>query len=184
MTREQLKAMLPDGAEDQVVTKLLDAFHAELTPFKDAAKKAQDDLAAKVTEMAEISKKAATADEKAKAYADLQTKYEADLKAANERAAALEFDGVLDGALRESGARNIKAVRGMLDLAALRSSANRDSDVKAAIDALKSAEDTGFLFEAQPTGGKGNVGVGTGGAPGAVSGVEAAFLARNPGLKI
>ena len=46
MTREQIKAMLPDGTEDAVVTKILDALHGEIQPHKDAAKKAQDDLAA------------------------------------------------------------------------------------------------------------------------------------------
>ena len=53
MTREQIKAMLPDGTEDAVVTKILDALHGEIQPHKDAAKKAQDDLAAKVAELAE-----------------------------------------------------------------------------------------------------------------------------------
>ena len=86
MTREQIKAMLPDGTEDAVVTKILDALHGEIQPHKDAAKKAQDDLAAKVAELAEVGKKAATADEKIKAYDALQAKYDADLKAANEKA--------------------------------------------------------------------------------------------------
>ena len=84
MTREQLKAILPEGADDSAVTKILDALHAEIQPHKDAAKQTADDLAAKVAEMAEISKTAATASEKAKAYDELQAKYDADIKAAND----------------------------------------------------------------------------------------------------
>lgn len=166
MTREQLKAMLPDGTEDAAVTKILDALHAEIQPHKDAAKKAADDLAAKVAEMAEIAKKAATADEKAKAYAELQQKYNDDVKAAQERADNLEFDGLLDGVLRDKGAKNIKAARALMDMDALKSSKDRKADMEAAVEKLVKGEDSAFLFGAQPTGGKGGVGADTG-KPGA-----------------
>lgn len=154
MTRDQLKKMLPEGTEDTVVTDLLNALHAEIQPHKDAAKKAVDDLAAKVQEMADISKKAASADEKAKAYDDLQAKYDADLKAANERVGELEFNSRLDGKLKDKGARNLKAARALLDVAALRASKNQEADMDAAIEALAKAEDTSFVFAAQPVGTK------------------------------
>lgn len=184
MTREQLKKILPEGTEDTVVTELLNALHAEIQPHKDAVKKAQDDLAAKVGEMAEISKKASTAEEKTKAYDELQAKYDADLRAANERAAALEFDSVLNDKLKDKGARNVKAARALLDMEALKASKNRDADMDAAIAALVSGEDTAFVFGAQPTGNKADVGARTGGAPGAKDGVEAAFAAMNPSIKL
>ena len=154
MTRDQLKKMLPEGTEDTVVTDLLNALHAEIQPHKDAAKKAVDDLAAKVQEMADISKKAASADEKAKAYDDLQAKYDADLKAANERVGELEFNSKLDGKLKDKGARNLKAARALLDVAMLRASKNQEADMDAAIEALAKAEDTSFVFAAQPVGTK------------------------------
>ena len=152
MTREQLKAILPDGAEDSVVTKILDALHAEIQPHKDAAKQAADDLAAKVAEMAEISKKATTAGEKAKAYEELQAKYDADIKAANERAEAMEFNTKLDGKLRDKGARNLKAAKALLDVDALKASKNQDADIDAAIEALTKGEESAFIFEAQKVG--------------------------------
>lgn len=34
MTRDQMKALLPDGTDDAVVTALLDAMHAEITPLQ------------------------------------------------------------------------------------------------------------------------------------------------------
>ena len=165
MTREQLKAILPEGADDSAVTKILDALHAEIQPHKDAAKKAQDDLAAKVAEMAEISKKAATASEKAKAYDELQAKYDADIKAANERAAELEFNSKLDDKLKTKGARNLKAVKALMDVEALKASKNQDADIDAAIEALTKGADTAHEFNPQPTGQKTNIGGPTGNTP-------------------
>ena len=156
MTREQIKAMLPDGTEDAVVTKILDALHGEIQPHKDAARKAQDDLADKVAELAEVGKKAAE----------------------------LEFGGMLDGLLREKGARSLKAAKALLDIAALKGSKNQQADAKAAVEALAKSEVGAFLFAPQPTGGTGGVGAPVGAPPAAKDGVESAFLARNPGLKI
>lgn len=152
MTREQLAAMLPEGTDGAVVTTILDALHAAIKPYKDAAKQAADDLAAKVSEMAEISKKAATADEKAKAFEELQAKYDSDLKAANDRANEIEFTGMIDSLLREKGARNLKAAKALLDLDALRNSKNQKQDAETAVAALASAADSAFIFEAQPAG--------------------------------
>ena len=165
MTREQLKAILPEGADDTAVTKILDALHAEIQPYKDAAKQAADDLTAKVKEMAEISKTAATASEKAKAYDELQAKYDADIKAANERAAELEFTSKLDDKLKSKGARNLKAAKALLDVDALKASKNQDADIDAAIDALTKGEESSFIFEAQKVG-KTNIGRATGNSTG------------------
>lgn len=166
MTREQVKAMLPDGTDDAVVTKILDALHSEIQPHKDAAKKSADDLTAK-----------------ARAFDELQMKYNTDIKAAQDRADALAFDGMLETVLRGKGARNIKAARALLDIDALKASKDRQKDMAEAVDKLVKAEDSAFLFEAQPTGGKGDIGA-PAGKPSAVSGVEQAFMARNPGLKV
>lgn len=149
MTQEQLKALLGEGADEAVMTKLLEAVNAEVKMHQDAAKKAQDEL-----------------------------------KAANERAAAKEFDDLLDGVLRDKGARSLKAARAHLDVDALKASKNRKADAEAAVKALMEAQDTSFLFGAQPTGQKANVGASVGTAPSASDGVEAAFARMNPGLKL
>ena len=57
MTKEQIKAMLPDVTDDVVVTKILDALHGEIQPHKDAAKKAQDDLAARWRNWPKLAKR-------------------------------------------------------------------------------------------------------------------------------
>ena len=49
----------------------------------------------------------------------------------------MEFDAVIDEAIRGSKARNAKAVRALLDLGALRTSKNQKEDIAAAIEAVK-----------------------------------------------
>ena len=175
MTREQLKKILPEGTEETVVTELLNALHAEIQPHKDAAKKAQDDLAEKVSEMAEISKKAATAEEKTKAYDELQAKYDKDVKAARERAEALEFDTALNDKLKEKGAKNVKAARALLDTDALKASKNRDADMNAAIDALAKDDGSAFLFAAEQIG-KFSIGTDTGKSGGTMTAEQIAKI--------
>lgn len=184
MTREKIISMLPEGTDNAVVTAVLDALHAEIKPFKDAAAQSKADLEAKVSEMAEISKNAASDAEKAKAFDELQAKYDADIKAANERAAAIEFDGMLDGILREKGARNIKAARALLDIEAIKTSKNQKEDALSAVNALATSEDSSFIFSAQPTGNTVKIGASTGGSTPPADGVEAAFKKMNPNISI
>ena len=87
MKREEIKNILGEGAADEVVTKLLDALHAEIEPHKTAAKTAQDALAAKVAEINELSKKTTDADELKKQLNDLKAKYDAETKEAAEKLA-------------------------------------------------------------------------------------------------
>jgi len=169
MTREQLISMLPEGTENAVVTSILDALHAEIKPFKDAAKKSADDLAAKVAEIGEISKKAESAEEMTRKLTELQQKYDADVQAANDRAAAIEFDTMLDGILREKGARSIKAARAMLDIDKIKTSRNQKNDAVKAVEELSASEEGAFIFAAQPTGRNTGVGAPTGTNPGGMT---------------
>lgn len=162
MTREQLISMLPEGTDGAVVTAILDALHAAIKPYKEAAKKNADELAEKIAEIAEINQKAATADEKARALEELQRKYDDDLKAANDRLDDIEFNTMLDGILREKGARSIKAAKAYLDIDAIRNSKNRKDDALKAVDAIASADDSSFIFESKPVG-KTSMGAPTGG---------------------
>ena len=104
MKREEIKNILGEGATDEVVTKLLDALHAEIEPHKTAAKTAQDALAAKVAEIDELSKKTTDADELKKQLNDLKAKYDAETKEAAEKLAQIEFDGAVKDVLTKHGA--------------------------------------------------------------------------------
>ena len=97
-----------------------------------------------------------------------------------EQADSFAFDAALDGAIRD-----VKAIRGMLDVAALKASKDRTSDIKTALDAL--VKDKAWAFDAAP-GGYPNVKDGgeaaARGKGGMVDGVEAAFASMNPNLKV
>lgn len=183
MKREDIEAIVGTGVDKDVVTKLLDAMHAEITPYKDAAKKAQDDLAAKVAEIGELTKKTGDAEALQKSLKELQDKYEADTKAAAEKMAQIEFEGVVREVVAKYGAKNEKAVKALLDLDKLKDSKNQRDDLDAAVKAL--TESDAYLFGAAPTSQTADVGGKiTSQNQAQVSGVEAAFLAKNPGLKI
>lgn len=87
--------------------------------------------------------------------------------------------------IRDAKGRDVKAIRSMLDLEKLKSSTNRDSDIKTALDALVKdkawAFDVGTHYPTVPDGGTAGAGAGAGTA---ADGVEAAFGMLNPGMKI
>lgn len=102
-----------------------------------------------------------------------------------DQAAGFAFDAALDGAIRDAKGRDVKAIRSMLDLEKLKSSTNRDSDIKTALDALVKdkawAFDVGTHYPTVRDGGTAGAGAG---ARTEADGVEAAFGMLNPGMKI
>ena len=59
---------------------------------------------------------------------------------------ALAFDTKVKDAIAAAKGKNAKAITALLDMDNLRSSKNQDADLKAALEALQKAEDSGFLF--------------------------------------
>lgn len=97
------------------------------------------------------------------------------------------FDSLLDGAIRDFKGMNVKAVRSLLDVDALKASKNRDADIKAALEKCKT--DNPWSFEADKGASNARVSSGTTGNAGGnnadeTDGVTAAFLKLNPGLKL
>ena len=58
--------------------------------------------------------------------------------------ADMEFDAKLSELLKQSGVKNAKAAKALLDLDTLKVSKNQDADIKAAVDTCK--EENGYLF--------------------------------------
>lgn len=75
----------------------------------------------------------------------------------------LEFDGALKDAITAAHGRSAKAVRAMLDVDALRSSKNREADIRSALETLK--KESGYLFESEETPPPYAAGTGTVGRP-------------------
>lgn len=162
MKREDIKAKLPDIPDDA-----LDWLMAEYGKAANDAKTLRDKL--KPYEGVDVQ-----------ALTDKITTLETQLK---EQAAAYAFDSALDDAIRARKGRSIKAVRGMLDLDALRASTDRDTDIAAALDAVQASD--GWAFGEAATGATVSTGTehGTGGTAQA-DGVMAKFASLNPDLKL
>lgn len=62
-----------------------------------------------------------------------------------EKIADMEFSTLLDGQISAAKAKNVKAVKALLDVDALKQSKNRDADIQSALESVKA--DNGYLFE-------------------------------------
>lgn len=124
---------------------------------------------------------------------DLQsqiTKLQGDLRT---QAESFAFDALLDGKIRDARGHNVKAIRSLLDLDALRASKNQEADIDAALADCKTANAWGFAAGGTTDTGTPpatNVtintaaGHGAGGNSNDQDGVMARFMELNPGLKI
>ena len=185
MKREDVKAHIPN-ITDEAMTWILDTAGAELTREKAKAADLQKQLDAANSQLSGVQEKLKAFDgidvNKLKGESDKLRQEIADLKD------GWAFDSLLDGAIRDAKGRSVKAIRGMLDLAALKGSKDRSADIKTALDNL--AKENPWAFEtadAKPgtgvtvsTGGE----HGTGGSAGPTDGVAAAFASLNPDLKL
>lgn len=186
MKREDVQKQIPGITKEQL-DWLMNENGNDVTREKNAAKKLQDQL-----DNAQAQLK--TAQDGLKAFdgvdvanlqnqvATLQNKLEA-------QADAFAFDAALDSAIRDAKGRNVKAIRGMLDVETLKASKDRSADIKAAVENLAKENAWAFDSVGAPAAGTGatvSTGAehGSGGSAAPLDGVEAAFAALNPGFKI
>lgn len=147
MKREDVKQKIP-GITDEQLQWLMDENGADVTREK---KRAGDLQAELDTAKAQLK----TAQDGLAAFdgvdvADLKSQIE---KLKGELAAQADgyaFDAALDGAIRDAHGRDVKAIRGMLDVDALKASKDRTADIKAALDAL--TKEKAWAFDAAPGG--------------------------------
>lgn len=185
MKREDVKAHIP-GITDEGLNWLLDTTGAELTRERAKADALQKQLDAANAQLSDVQEKLKAFDginvDELKGESDKLRQQIADMKD------GWAFDSALDGAIRDAKGRSVKAIRGMLDLAALKGSKDRSADIKTALDNL--AKEKPWAFE--PAAEKPGTGVtvstggehGTGGSAGPTDGVAAAFASLNPDLKL
>lgn len=134
----------------------------------------QGDLTTKETELASVKEQLAQANTQIdgfkdldvegikQASADYKQKFEEAQAKADQDIADLKFEHELEGAIRDSKAKNVKAVKALLDIEALKSSNNRVEDIKKALETTKTDND--FLFGVETPGGTGGS-KGNGGRP-------------------
>lgn len=181
MKREDVSKIFENATEEQI-TKLLDINSADIGSAKKKAETERDNYKAQLDTATKTLKDFEGVD-----VADLQGKIktlQTDLATAQKnydaKVAEMEFSSALGAAIKASGAKSEKAVKAFLDLEALKDSKNREADITAALEKVKSEND--YLFTSDepvknpiaPTGGTKHT---------TLSGVEKAFFARNPELK-
>lgn len=88
-----------------------------------------------------------------KASEEYKAKFEEAQTQAEKEILNLKFEHELEGAIRDSKAKNIKAVKALLDIDTLKESTNRVEDIKKALETTKIEND--FLFGEVTPGGTG-----------------------------
>ena len=162
LTRDSIK-QLGITDEDQI-TELLNAHHAEVNPLREKAEQ-YDKVKADFDEQAKSIKalQDAAGDKEALQKQIDELKTAAETKAADHKKEleemqskleGAEFDKLLDDAITKAGGRRTASIRAELKLDELKASKDRSNDIDAAIKALKESEDTSFLFgsDAKPSG--------------------------------
>ena len=187
MKREDVKNKIP-GITDEQLNWIMQENGADINREKSAATALQ-------TQLDNANAQLKTAQDGLKAFdgvdvAGLQeqvTKLKADMKA---QAEGFAFDNALNAAIMSKKGRSVKAVRALLDLDALKGSADRSTDIAKALD--DAAKANPWAFGDVQDGGKKNAGTYSTGAEHGdpmhgeddVDPVEASFKAMNPNIKI
>ena len=175
MKREFITELLPEIDKD-----VLDKIMAEHGKSMTAAQ----------TEAADLKERLKTAQETLKSFDGVDVndlkgqiaKLSGDLTAKDTewqgKLSEMQFSGALEKAIMGAKAKNSKAVMALLDVDALKASKNLDADIATALESVK--KDNDYLFDGGQT-------ITTArphsAPPSGLSGVEAAFFARNPALK-
>ena len=187
MKREDVKNKIP-GITDEQLNWIMQENGADINREKSAATALQ-------AQLDNANAQLKTAQDGLKAFegvdvAGLQeqvTKLKADMKA---QAEGFAFDNALDAAILGKKGRSVKAVRALLDLDALKGSADRSTDIAKALDDAGKASP--WAFGDVQDGEKKNAGTYSTGAEHGdpmhgeddVDPVEASFKAMNPNIKI
>ena len=187
MKREDVKNKIP-GITDEQLNWIMQENGADINREKSAATALQ-------TQLDNANAQLKTAQDGLKAFdgvdvAGLQeqvTKLKADMKA---QAEGFAFDNALNAAFMSKKGRSVKAVRALLDLDALKGSADRSTDIAKALDDATKANP--WAFGDVQDGEKKNAGTYSTGAEHGdpmhgeddVDPVEASFKAMNPNIKI
>lgn len=193
---EWLKGILGDSYTEEVDKQVSAELGGRFTSKADYNAR-NEELKSVQAQLAEAGKtiegfKALDVDGIKKAADEWKAKAEQAEKDAAAQVAAVKFDALLEGAITKAGGRSTKAIKALLDLDALKTSQNQEADLQAALDGL--AKESGYLFDAanknegQGEGATLQVDTGAehgiGGSAGSADGVEAAFAALNPDLKL
>ena len=157
MNKEQLVAL---GLTEEQAAQVIDGFKGYIPPSRfndinEAKKAAEATIAERDKQLSELKKSVGDNEKLLKQIEGLQAenkeakaKFEADLK-------AVQTSNAIDIALKESGAKNLKAVKALLELEKVTFDGEKLDGLSAQIEALRNDERSSFMFESKqvtPTG--------------------------------
>ena len=142
MKREDVKNKIP-GITDEQLNWIMQENGADINREKSAATalQARLDNANAQLKTAQDGLKAFDGKKKPEEYEAELTKLKADMKA---QAEGFAFDNALNAAIMGRKGRNVQAVRALLDVDALKGSADRSTDIAKALDAAAKANPWAF----------------------------------------
>ena len=159
MTKEQLLAL---GVTEEQIGEIFKLHGLVVNPVKQT-------LAEKETELKTLQGQLETANTQIKDFKDLNVEeiqkkvedYEKDYKALEAKAKQdleeVKFNHALDLAVKDAKAKNVTAVKALLDINNLKESKNQEEDIKTALKTV--AEEADYLFEdVNPAGTGGSMG--------------------------
>lgn len=136
LTKEIIDAIMDENGRDIEAAKKP---FADYDHIKEQLKTAQDGLKAfEGVDVAELQGEIAT----------LQGKLDGKDKEWQGKLDGMAFDGKVKDAITAAKGRSAKAIAALLDLDKLRESKDQETDIKAAVEALK--KDSAYLFETEP----------------------------------
>lgn len=188
MKREDVKKQIP-GITDEQLNWIMQENGADINREKSAAEQYKTQLANANAQLKTAQDGLAAFDGKKKPdeyEADI-AKLKTDMKA---QAEGFAFDNALDAAILSKKGRSVKAVRALLDLDALKGSADRSTDIAKALD--DAAKENPWAFGEVQSSEKKSAGTYSTGAEHGdpmhgeddTDPVEASFKAMNPNIKI
>lgn len=166
MKREFLKEL---GLTDEQIDRVMAENGKDIEKYKSDLETKEKELETKETELETLQGQLEAANKQIEDFKemdiegikqaadDYKEKYEKAKQDAEAEIEALKFEHSLESALTKAGAKNVKAVKALLDIESLRNSKNVDSDLETAITTLK--ETDSYLFgDVEPEGTGGSLG--------------------------
>lgn len=151
MNKEQLQAL---GLTDEQVTKILEGFKGFVPPSRfnevnEAKKSAEQQLSERDKQLAELKKNLAASEDATKQIEALQAENNATKERYERELNSFKVNNAVDLALAQSGAKNLKAAKALIDFEKIKLDGEKVSGLDEQIKALIADKESSFLFKTE-----------------------------------
>ena len=145
-----LKGKGPDG-KDLEIGVINDGSYFPKSKFdavNEENKALKEQLKQRDSDIAELKKSSGANEELKNQLSELKKKYKTDTESLNQKLSQLQFDNALDVALMGAKAKNVKAVKALLDIEKIKFDNGQLLGLNEQLEAIK--KDNDYLFDTQP----------------------------------